>query len=255
MTRRRPLIAGNWKMHQTVASSGTLVVEILAAIPPQAYDEVDVVLCPPFTALAGVALAIEGTGLQLGAQNVSAFDWGPYTGQISAPMLLEFGTRYVIIGHSEVRTQCGETDAGCSAKLRAALQSGMTPILAVGETLAEHEGGLTRQIVGAQVRQAFEGVSAVDAERCVIAYEPIWAIGSGRSDTPEDAAAVIAEIRTLVPGLDRARCLYGGSMKPANAEALLAQPEIDGGLIGGASLDAAAFALLVNLARKAIATR
>lgn len=255
MTRRPPLIAGNWKMHQSVASAGVLISEILAEIPQEAYAEVDVVVCPPFTALAGVALAIESTGLQLGAQDVSAYEWGAYTGQISAPMLLEFGVRYVIVGHSESRAYCGISDAAVNAKVHRALHHGLIPIIAVGETLDEHRAGETRARVTAQVREAVAGVSSGDLERCVVAYEPIWAIGTGESDTPEDAAAVIAAIRSAVPGLARMRCLYGGSMKPGNAEALLAQPEIDGGLVGGASLIAHSFARIVDSARKATASR
>jgi len=255
MTRRRPLIAGNWKMHQTVASAGALVADILSAIPPDAYADVDVVVCPPFTALAGVALAIESSGLQLGAQDMSAHEWGAYTGQISAPMLLEFGTRYVILGHSECRAYLGVTDESVNLKVRRALQHGLIPIVAVGETAEEHRAGQALRKCAAQVRAAFDGLAASDVERCVVAYEPIWAIGSGTSDTPEDAANVIAAIRTAVPGLERARCLYGGSMKPENAEPLLAQPEIDGGLIGGASLIAHGFAQIVDYARKATATR
>jgi len=253
--QRRPFIAGNWKMHQTAASGTALATEIAAAIPPQAHERVDVVLCPPFTALPAVAAALAGTGLLLGAQDVSAFEWGAYTGQISAPMLLEFGVRYVIVGHSERRAYCGETDAGVSAKVRRALEHGLTPIVAVGETLEEHRAGAAEQKVAGQIRLAFEGVTRADVERCVVAYEPIWAIGSGVSDTPEDAAAVIAAIRRAVPGLENARCLYGGSMKPENADALLAHVEIDGGLIGGASLKAAGFAQIVDAARKATAAK
>lgn len=252
MTRRRPLIAGNWKMHQTAASAAVLISEIRATIEPQSYGDVDVVLCPPYTALASAARAIAGSALQLGAQDVSAFEWGAYTAQISAPMLLEFGTRYVIIGHSECRTYAHLSDEQINAKVRRCFEHGLTPIVAVGETHEEHAAGETRERVSGQIRAAFAGVQASDVERAVVAYEPIWAIGSGTSDTPEEAASVIAAIRSAVPGLERARCLYGGSMKPENAAALLAQPEIDGGLIGGASINAHSFAQIVEHARKAV---
>ncbi|TAM74067.1 triose-phosphate isomerase [bacterium] len=254
MTHRRPLIAGNWKMHQTAASAGVLVAEICAAIPPQSYDDVDVVLCPPYTALASVAQAIAGSGLHLGAQDVSAHEWGAYTAQISAPMLLEFGTRYVIVGHSECRAYARQQDEEINAKVRRCLKHGLIPIVAVGETHEEHAAGKTHERVTGQIREAFAGVEIGDVERAVVAYEPVWAIGSGTSDTPEEAATVIAAIRSAVPGLERARCLYGGSMKPENAAALLAQPQIDGGLIGGASLNAQSFAQIVDHARKAITT-
>ncbi|TAM90753.1 triose-phosphate isomerase [bacterium] len=250
---RRPFIAGNWKMHQTGASARVLVAEIRAAIPPHSYANVDVVLCPPYTALASVAQAIAGSELQLGAQDVSAHEWGAYTAQISAPMLLEFGTRYVIVGHSECRAYFDQHDEQINAKVRRCLQHGLIPIVAVGETHEEHVAGKARERVTGQIREAFAGVASGDVERAVVAYEPLWAIGSGTSDTPEQAASVIAAIRSAVPGLERARCLYGGSMKPENAAALLAQPEIDGGLIGGASLNAHSFAQIVDHARKAVA--
>ncbi|TAM59280.1 triose-phosphate isomerase [bacterium] len=240
-------------MHQTAASAAVLVAQIRAAIAPESYADVDVVLCPPYTALSAVAQALTGSELSLGAQDVSAHEWGAYTAQISAPMLLEFGTRYAIVGHSECRGYARLGDDEINAKVRACLQHGLTPIVAVGETHAEHAAGQTIERVTSQIRAAFAGIESAAVEGCVAAYEPIWAIGSGTSDTPEEAAAVIAAMRAAVPGLARARCLYGGSMKPENAAALLAQPEIDGGLIGGASLSAQSFAQIVEHARKAVA--
>jgi triosephosphate isomerase len=238
MLTRRPLIAGNWKMHKTVAEARSLLHDLRAAALPR---DVDVVVAPPFTALAAVHEALHGSHIGLAAQTMHEGTHGPFTGEISAPMLYELGVRFVIIGHSERRLHCGETDAGVNRKVKSALAHGLTPIVAVGETREEHTAGRARARITQQVRDAFADVVAPDVARCVVAYEPIWAIGTGLSDTPENADAALGEIRGAVEGLQHARLLYGGSMKGDNAAALMAQPNIDGGLIGGASLTAAAF--------------
>ena len=248
---RRPLIAGNWKMHKTVAEARTLVREIRASdLPP----DVDVVVAPPFTALDAAAEELAGSHIGLGAQNVNEHAQGAYTGEISAAMLYDLHVRFVIVGHSERRAM-GETDDVVNAKVRAALAHGLTPILAVGETPDEHRAHRTRERVTQQTRAAFADVSAADVSRCVVAYEPIWAIGTGLSDSPENANDVIGEIRASVEGLAHARLLYGGSMKPENAAALMAQPQIDGGLIGGASLTARSFVAVIDAARSAAGAR
>jgi triosephosphate isomerase len=248
---RRPLIAGNWKMHKTVAEARTLIREIRASDLPR---DVDVVVAPPFTALDAAAEELAGSHIALAAQNVNEHAQGPYTGEISPTMLYDLHVRFVIVGHSERRAM-GETDATVNAKVRAALAHGLTPIVAVGETPDEHRTHRTRERVTQQTRAAFADVIAADVSRCVVAYEPIWAIGTGLSDSPENANDVISEIRAAVEGLAHARLLYGGSMKPENAGALMAQPQIDGGLIGGASLTAHAFVAVIDAARSAAGAR
>jgi len=242
---RRPLVAGNWKMHKTVAETRALLGELRNRPLPEG---VDVVVCPPFTALAAAREELRGSAIGLGAQTMHESDHGPHTGEISPVMLRELGVSWVILGHSERRADCNETDAGVNRKVRAALEHGLVPIVAVGETREEHEANETHAKVVRQTQAAFDGMAREDVLRCVVAYEPIWAIGTGLNDEPESANRVIASIRNCVPGLERARILYGGSMKPANADALMAQPEIDGGLIGGASLQAASFLTIVDAA-------
>ncbi len=234
-------------MHKTVAEARVFADE-LRRVP--IASAVEVVIAPPFTALSAMHEALAGTHVALGAQTMHESDHGPYTGEISAVMLVELGVRFVILGHSERRAACGETDGGVNRKVRSALAHGLTPIVAVGETEAEHRAGAARERVVSQTRAAFEGVDPAAVARCVVAYEPIWAIGTGLNDEPESANAVIGEIRGSVPGLEGARLLYGGSMKGANAAALMAQPHIDGGLIGGASLGVPAFLEIVDAARE-----
>lgn len=246
MSARRPLIAGNWKMHETIAGARTLVRELRARPLPEG---VDVAIAPPFTALAAVCEELAGSAISLAAQTMHERDWGPYTGEISPLMLRELGVAYVVLGHSERRADCGETDDAVNRKVQAALAHGITPIVAVGETRDEHVAGDTLRKVTHQTRAAFAAVPSADVARCVVAYEPIWAIGSGQSDEPADADRVMGEIRGCTAGLAGARMLYGGSMKADNAAALLAQSNIDGGLIGGASLSAAGFAAIANCAR------
>ena len=243
---RRPLIAGNWKMHKTIAETRALVRDLRGATLPAS---VDVVIAPPFTSLFAARAELEGSPIGLGAQTMHQADAGPFTGEISPPMLRELGVTWVILGHSERRAYYSENDEDVALKVRAALAHGMTPIVAVGETAAEHERNETIGKVTFQVRAAFAGMSAHDVAKCVVAYEPIWAIGTGQTDEPESANGVIAEIRGSVDGLREARILYGGSMKPDNAVALMAQPQIDGGLVGGASLKAESFLAIVEAAR------
>jgi triosephosphate isomerase len=246
----RPLIAGNWKMHKTVAQARALVRELRAAELPH---DVDIVVTPPFTALEAMHEELRGSRIRLGAQTMHEAANGAFTGEISPVMLHEIGVRFVILGHSERRAHCAETDAGVNRKVKSALAHGITPIVAVGETKVEYEAGRTRERVTAQTRAAFADVAAADVARCVVAYEPIWAIGTGLVDEPANANGVIGEIRAAVEGLEHARLLYGGSMKGENAAALMAQPNIDGGLIGGASLTAHAFLAVLNAAGSAAA--
>ncbi|HZO93448.1 MAG TPA: triose-phosphate isomerase [Candidatus Baltobacteraceae bacterium] len=250
MTRRKPLIAGNWKMHKTIAETRAFIAALREH--ELRLDEVDAVICPPFTALAAAGEALRGTAIGLGAQNVCWAESGAYTGEISPRMLVELGVRWVVIGHSERRAMFGELDERINEKLRAALAHGITPILAVGETAEEHVAGRARDKVRWQVEAAFAGIDAGDVARCVVAYEPIWAIGTGHADTPESANAIMGEIRAAVAGLQDVRVLYGGSVKPENLAAFVAQPNIDGGLVGGASLEPASFAALLAAAHKGV---
>jgi triosephosphate isomerase len=246
------LIAGNWKMHKTVTETRAFFAGLRGFRLP--LDEVDAVICPPYTALAAARDEIAGTPIGLGAQNVGWAAQGAFTGEISAPMLAELGVRWCVIGHSERRALFGELDYRVNEKARIALKYGITPIVAVGETEDEHEAGEARDTVCAQAGAAFAGIPSDDVARCVVAYEPIWAIGTGRADTPESANAIMGEIRRAVNGLQDVRILYGGSMKPDNVAAFVAQPNIDGGLVGGASLEAASFAALLDGAREAART-
>jgi triosephosphate isomerase len=252
MISRKKLIAGNWKMNKTSADAVALVNDLVAAIGRQ--TDVDVVVCPPFTSTETVAKAIDGSSLKLGAQNMHHEASGAYTGEVSASMLRALFATHVILGHSERRAYCGETDALINKKVLAALKNQLRPILCVGETLAEREAGSTLKVVQTQTEAALEGVSKDLATSVVIAYEPVWAIGTGKVATTEQAQEVHAYIRGLLtklftePVAQKVRILYGGSMKPSNAPELLAQKDIDGGLIGGASLEARSFVELVTAA-------
>ncbi len=252
MSSRRKLIAGNWKMNKTSADAVALVTEIVAAVGRQA--DVDVVVCPPFTALESAAKALEGSTVNLGAQNMHPEASGAFTGEIAAPMLRALFATHVILGHSERRGYFGETDAFINKKVLAALKNQLKPILCVGETLAEREAGTTLKVVQTQLEGGFDGVSKELSPSVVIAYEPVWAIGTGKVATTAQAQEVHAFIRGLLvklfgePMAQKVRILYGGSMKPANAPDLLAQKDIDGGLIGGASLEARSFVELVTAA-------
>ena len=239
MARTR-LVAGNWKMHGSRETIGALLDAIVAGVDAAGAQ---CAVCPPFPYLAQVAERLRGTPVAWAAQNVAEHAQGAYTGEVSAAMLAEFGCRYVIVGHSERRQLYGETDAQVAAKFAAARKAGLTPILCVGETLAERDGGRTTQVVARQL-------GAVAFTAGVVAYEPVWAIGTGRNATPEQAQEVHAFLRERLPEEMRRSTpiLYGGSVKPQNAAAIFAMPDVDGGLIGGASLVAADFLAILRAA-------
>jgi triosephosphate isomerase (TIM) len=250
-TQRKPLVVGNWKMHKTIVQTRAFVADLRARELPLAA--VDAVICPPFTALCAAGELLAGSGIGLGAQNVCWAEEGAFTGEIAPAMLVECGVTWVVIGHSERRHLFGELDYRVNEKARAALAHGITPIVAVGETAQEHAAGTARDKVVAQVQAAFDGMSHDDVARCVVAYEPIWAIGTGIADTPEEADVIMGEIRAAVPGLVNVRVLYGGSVKPDNVAAFVARANIDGALVGGASLEPASFAALLEGACKGVA--
>lgn len=246
---RKPIIAGNWKMHKT-AGEGVTLVEQLNALT-KAVQDVEIVVCPPFTALASVATAVAGTNIGLGAQNMHWEDKGAFTGEVAPGMLKDIGCTHVVIGHSERRQYFAETDETVNKKVKAAIKAGLTVIVCVGETLAEREANDTEKVVGVQVKGGLEGLTAGQVADLVIAYEPVWAIGTGRTASSEDANSVCAFIRRTVAGMfgqeaaDKVRIQYGGSVKPDNIAELMAKPDIDGALVGGASLEAASFSKLV----------
>ncbi len=245
---RKPLIAGNWKMYQTTPDAVALVKGLKGLLGQR--EGVEVVVCPPFTALPVVAEALKDSWIGLGAQNMHWEKEGAYTGEVSPVMLADCGCRYVILGHSERRQYFGETDMNVNRKLRAALEHKLIPILCIGETLAEREGGRTIQVVDGQLQGGLSGIPA--GAGIAVAYEPVWAIGTGHTATPEQAAEVHTFIRKRLAELwgeamaTAVRIVYGGSVKPDNIDALMAEPEIDGALVGGASLKADAFARIVQ---------
>jgi triosephosphate isomerase len=244
---RMRLVAGNWKMHGNRASNRALLDAVMAGIA--GVEGVECAVCAPFPYLGEVAARLAGTRLAWGAQNVSEHAQGAHTGEVSAAMLKEFGCGYVIVGHSERRQLYGETDAAAAAKFAAVLAQGMTPILCLGETLDERDAGRTEQVVGRQLDAVLQTNNKTAFEKAVVAYEPVWAIGTGRTATPEQAREVHAFLRgKLLPGT---RLLYGGSVKKENAAALFEMDDIDGGLIGGASLVAADFVGIVQAAARA----
>jgi triosephosphate isomerase len=240
---RALICAGNWKMHKTAGEAAAYVEEFLplaAAIP----DRVTIVLCPPFTALAAVSPRLSSDRVRLGAQDVHWERSGAFTGAVSAPMLRDLGVKYVIVGHSERREYFGDTDDTVKLKTAAALENDLTPIVAVGETLAIRDAGNAVEHVIRQTREALDRLNDAQIARIVLAYEPIWAIGTGRNCDPAEANSVMSAIRACLPALSGVPILYGGSVKAENIAAYKAQSEIDGGLVGGASLDPAAFAAL-----------
>jgi triosephosphate isomerase (TIM) len=246
---RRPLIAGNWKMHKTVAEA-TALVQALLATDGLFSEDVEAIVCPPFTAIPAVSMLLgDQRKLGLGAQTMHDQPSGAFTGEISAPMLLEHRVRYVLLGHSERRAYCAETDEAVNLKVKAAIAFGLTPIVAVGETHGEHEAGAATRIVTDQVRGAFDGVSEDGMRACVLAYEPVWAIGTGLACDAEAADAVMGEMRATLPALSDVRILYGGSVNPGNIAAFMEKKNVDGALVGGASLVAASFAALIEGAR------
>ncbi|MCW3068333.1 MAG: triosephosphate isomerase [Solirubrobacterales bacterium] len=245
---RTPLIAGNWKMYKTEREAEEYIQALLPRV--SAVDGVDVALCVPFTDLRAMVDSARGSRVEIYAQNMHHEPEGPYTGEISAPMLTELDVRGVVLGHSERRAMFGETDKALALKVPAALEAGMVPILCVGETEEERDSGETDRKLRQQVRDDLAGVSLERLADVVIAYEPIWAIGTGRVASPEQAQESIAFIRALVGDRERqaaesVRVLYGGSVKPDNAAELLALPDVDGALVGGASLQADSFAAIV----------
>lgn len=249
---RRPMVAGNWKMFNTVADARILVTELLPSLGT--IQGVEIVLCPPFTSILSVAALLEGSNIAVGAQNMHWEASGAYTGEIAPPMLAEY-CKYVILGHSERRAYFAETDASVNKKVNAAFEFDLTPIMCVGETLAENEAGITRDVVTRQVKEGLEAVDPKNIESIVIAYEPVWAIGTGRAATAEGANAVIGGIiRNLLAQMygnelaQKVRILYGGSVKANNAGDFFSYTDIDGALVGGASLKAGEFIAIVKAA-------
>ncbi len=246
------VIAGNWKMNNTPAQTTALIEELKPLVAGAACD---VVLGVPFVDLPAALAAVSGSGIGVAAQNCHWAGAGAFTGEVSADMLAAMGVPYVIIGHSERRQYFGETDETVQKRVRAALDAGLTVILCVGETLLQREQGITGEVVALQTKIALLGVSPEELSRIIIAYEPVWAIGTGKTATAEQANEVCAQIRSVVAGLYSNRAAkelviqYGGSMNAANASELLAQPDVDGGLIGGASLKAVDFSVIVKAAR------
>ena len=247
---RKKVMAANWKMYKTPEQTGAFFENFLPLVAGHSRDEI--IVCPPFVCLGAAVEAAKNSNVQIGGQNLYWQEEGAFTGEISAGMLLAAGCTHVIIGHSERRQYFGETDDTVNLKLKTALEAGLTPIVCVGEVLEERESGLTEDVLRRQCLRAFHAISAKKAATLMIAYEPVWAIGTGKTATPQLAA----EAHLLIRGeaaktfgeefSDQLRILYGGSVKPENAKALMAEPEIDGALVGGASLDPASFAAIVK---------
>lgn len=247
---RKLIIAGNWKMNKTVAEALALVSDLKRELA--GVKEVDIVVCPPYTALDAVSKAILDSNIRLGAQNMNENNFGAFTGEICAGMLKEFSVRYVILGHSERRQYQKETDELVARRAQAAHAAALKPIVCVGETLAEREAGLTEKVLETQVRGSLAGLTAEQMVETIIAYEPVWAIGTGRTATAEQAQQAQAFIRGLLAErygeavARRVRIQYGGSVKPSNARELMSQPDVDGALVGGASLEARSFADIIK---------
>jgi triosephosphate isomerase len=249
MQGRRPLIAGNWKMHKTPAEAREWCAGFRARLP-SFPPGVDVVVCPPFTALEPVSAALRGHPAWVAAQTISDQPSGPYTGEVSAAMVFSCGARGTILGHSERRAM-GETDAMVAARVRVGLDAGLRPIICIGESLDEREAGVTPEVLAGQLGAVLAVVEPGEVDRIVIAYEPIWAIGTGRQATPEMAQEAIAGVREAAASrldANRLRILYGGSVTPSTARELLVAPDIDGALVGGASLEPETFAMIVEAA-------
>jgi triosephosphate isomerase len=251
---RARFVAGNWKMNGNLAANRALLDGLVAALAPIAG--VKVAVCPPYPYLAQVQQTLRAGGVAWGAQDLSQHDKGAYTGEVSGAMLVDFGCRYVIVGHSERRTLFGETNEVVAEKYSAALNAGLTPIVCVGETLAQREEGATESVVAAQLQAVLQRAGVQSFAQAVIAYEPVWAIGSGRTASPEQAQSMHAFIRRYLAAKDAAvaenvQVLYGGSVKGSNAAQLFSMPDIDGGLIGGASLEVEEFAAICRAASPA----
>lgn len=251
---RKTVIAGNWKMNKTAADAKSLVEEIKAAISKNKWCEI--VVIPPYVDIPAAVKATRGSRIAVGAQNMHFENSGAFTGEISAEMLKSIGVKYVVIGHSERRQYFGETDINVNKKVVAALSAGLIPIVCVGETLEQREQGITFEHIAMQIKIALKGIEAADVKKIVVAYEPVWAIGTGRTATSDQANEVNASIRDVIRELYGARVArgvtiqYGGSMNPKNAAELLAMPDVDGGLIGGASLKAGDFVAIINAANQ-----
>ncbi|WP_019153676.1 triose-phosphate isomerase [Robertmurraya massiliosenegalensis] len=247
---RKPIIAGNWKMHKTISEAKSFLEEVKGLVP--AKDKVESVICAPALFLDSLVDLSKEYDVEIGAQNMHFEESGAFTGEISPVALADLGVKYVILGHSERREMFNETDDAVNKKTLAAFKHQLTPIVCCGETLEEREAGQTNELVGNQVKQAFVGLTAEQVKQTVIAYEPIWAIGTGKSSTAEDANEVCAHIRSVVAEqfsqttADAVRIQYGGSVKPANIKEYMAQPDIDGALVGGASLEASSFLQLLE---------
>jgi triosephosphate isomerase len=252
--QRKPIIAGNWKMYKTGSEAVALVEDLKRAAAGIKESDVEIVVCPPFTALAAVGPVIQNSNIKLAAQNVHWEKEGAFTGEISASMLKELYVRYAVVGHSERRQYFGESNETVNKRAKAALANGLRAIICVGETLAQREAGQTEKVVTEQTTAALAGLSKDDMLEAVIAYEPVWAIGTGKTASPAQAQEVHALIRGLLTRLfdpavaGRVRLQYGGSVKAGNAKELLGQPDIDGALVGGASLDAKGFAEIIKAA-------
>ncbi len=250
---RRPLVAGNWKMHCGPSDARRLALEVRNGLLGSRAGT-DVVLCPPFVSLAAVREILQGSTVGLGAQNLYWERSGAWTGEVSGTMLHDAGCTVVLVGHSERRQHFGETNRSVQRRVRAALDAGLRPLLCVGETLVERDAGSTERVVRTQVREGLEGLGASEWARLILAYEPVWAIGTGRNATPEQAQDVHRLLRAQVSELagydiaERMLVLYGGSVKPDNAAVLLAEPDVDGALVGGASLEAKSFLAIVEAA-------
>jgi triosephosphate isomerase len=248
---RRKVIAGNWKMNKDIHETANLIAELRERLK-DFNNQVDVVICPPYTSLVVAKSLIKDSPIKLGAQNMSQYDDGAYTGEISATILTAIGCRYVILGHSERRQYFKETDDLINSKLRKALSIGLTPIACIGETLEEREAGVTDKVITTQIKGVLRELSSSEVEKIIIAYEPVWAIGTGKNATPEQANQVHKLIRKLIGQLyswslaEKILIQYGGSMNAQNAASLLSQSDIDGGLIGGASLKSDAFISIIQ---------
>ena len=248
---RKPIIAGNWKMHLLVSEGETLVKELITGLDG-GLEDVDVVVAPPFTSLFPISKLLIGTSIGLAAQNLHWETFGAFTGEVSAKMLHDVGCRYIIIGHSERRQFFGETNETVNKRLKAVLAEGLIPIVCVGEILEERKSGRTWEVVEKQLRQGLDGIARDEAAGLIIAYEPVWAIGTGETATPDQAQEVHAQIRGLLKDLyddgiaQGVRIQYGGSVKPDNVKELMGQPDLDGALVGGASLKAESF---INIVR------
>lgn len=249
MSKRKPLIAGNWKMYKTKQEAKELITQLLPLIDK---SQVDVAVFPPYTSLETVLGLTEGTALQVGAQDVFWEDEGAFTGEVSPTMLKALGCTCCLVGHSERRQYFGETDETVNKKIKALLKHGLTPVVCVGETLDQREAGSTQKVIDRQIRQGLAGLAAREVEQLIIAYEPVWAIGTGKTATAAQAQEVIGYIRSILAQdfgqntAEKVRILYGGSVKPQNIKELMAQPDLDGALVGGASLKAEDFAAIVN---------